>query len=60
MIPDELQDQAALYALGELDTGKIATFEQALTGNAELRAMAREMREASADLARSLAEVASA
>jgi hypothetical protein len=31
MIPDELQDQAALYALGALDTGEIAAFEKALT-----------------------------
>jgi anti-sigma-K factor RskA len=54
MIPDELQDQAALYALGVLDSGEIAAFEKALTGNAELRALVREMREASADLARNV------
>jgi anti-sigma-K factor RskA len=52
MIPDELQDQAALYALGALDAAESARFEAALNGSAELRAMVREMREASADLAR--------
>lgn len=51
MIPDELQDQAALYALGALNAGETSAFEQALTGNAELRTLVREMREASADLA---------
>jgi anti-sigma-K factor RskA len=54
MIPDELQDQAGLYALGALDAGETAAFEKALTGNAELRALVREMREASADLARTV------
>jgi anti-sigma-K factor RskA len=54
MIPDDLQDQAALYALGALDAGETAAFEAALSGNMELRAMVREMREASADLARNV------
>jgi anti-sigma-K factor RskA len=54
MISDELQDQAALYVLGALDAGELSAFEQALAGNAELRAMVREMREASADLARTV------
>lgn len=54
MIPDELQDQAALYALGALDAGETAAFEKALSGNAELGALVREMREASADLARTV------
>jgi anti-sigma-K factor RskA len=54
MIPDKLQDQAALYALRTLDAEEIAAFEKALSGNAELRAMVREMREASADLARTV------
>ncbi|MEO8353199.1 MAG: anti-sigma factor [Chthoniobacteraceae bacterium] len=54
MIPDDLQDQAALYALGALNAEETAAFEAALSGNMELRAMVREMREASADLARSV------
>jgi anti-sigma-K factor RskA len=52
MISNDLQDQAALYALGLLDAEENALFEAAMSGNAELRAMVREMREASADLAR--------
>jgi len=52
MIPDDLQDQAALYALGALDAEESARFEAAMSGSAELRAMVREMREACADLAR--------
>lgn len=51
MIPDELQDQAALYALDALDSQETAGFEAALGKSAELRAMVREMREASSDLA---------
>jgi len=54
MIPDELQDQAALYALGALDAGETAAFEKALAENGELRALVRELREASADLARTV------
>jgi anti-sigma-K factor RskA len=54
MIPDDLQDQAALYALGTLNAEETAAFEAALSGNMELRAMVREMREASADLARNV------
>ncbi len=54
MISDELQDQAALYALGALDAGETAAFETALAENAELRTLVREMREASADLARTV------
>lgn len=54
MIPDDLQDQAALYVLGALDATETVAFEAALNGNAELRAMVREMREASADLAQSV------
>ena len=54
MIPDDLQDQAAIYALGELNAEETAAFETALNGNMELRAMVRELREASADLARNV------
>ena len=53
-IPDELQDQAALYVLDRLDAAESASFEQALRENAELRALVREVREASADLARTV------
>jgi anti-sigma-K factor RskA len=55
MIPDDLQDQAALYALGALDAGETSAFEAAMIGNAELRALVREMREASAALAHGVA-----
>jgi len=51
MIPDDLQDQAALYALGALEAEESARFEDAMRENAELRAMVREMCEASAGLA---------
>jgi anti-sigma-K factor RskA len=54
MIPDDLQDQAALYALGTLSAEETAAFEAMLDGNVELRATVREMREASADLARNV------
>jgi anti-sigma-K factor RskA len=54
MIPDDLQDQAALYALDALNKEETAAFEATLSGNMELRALVREMREASADLARSV------
>jgi anti-sigma-K factor RskA len=54
MIPEELQDQAALYALGALDAADTAAFETALAGNAELRVLVHELREASADLARTV------
>ena len=54
MIPDDLQDQAALYALGALNAEETAAFEAAMAGNAELRTMVREMREASASLAHSV------
>lgn len=50
MIPDDLQDQAALYALGGLGADERTRFEDAMGENAELRAMVREMREASAEL----------
>jgi anti-sigma-K factor RskA len=52
MIPDDLQDQAALYALGALNADETAAFEALMSGNVELRAMVREMREASGDLAK--------
>jgi anti-sigma-K factor RskA len=54
MIPDDLQDQAALYALRALNADETVVFEAVLTGNAELRGLVRELREASADLARTV------
>lgn len=51
MIPDDLQDQAALYVLGSLAAEESARFEAAMSGSAELRAMVRAMREGAADLA---------
>lgn len=51
MIPDELQDQAALYVIDALGREEAAAFEKVLAANAELRAMVREMCEAAADLA---------
>lgn len=50
MIPEELQDQAALYALGMLDAREAAQFESALHGNAELSALVRELREAAGEV----------
>jgi len=54
MIPEDLQDQAALYALGVLSSGETIAFEKAMSGNPELRAMVREMREAAADIGRTV------
>ena len=53
MIPDELQDQAALYVLGKLNADETAAFEAAMIGDVALCSMVREMREASVDLVRS-------
>jgi anti-sigma-K factor RskA len=52
MIPETLQDQAALYALGLLEAGEIEGFEEAMHSSAELRDFVKEMREAAADVAR--------
>ncbi len=54
MIPEDLQDQAALYALGALSAEEIVAFEKTMSGNAELREMVREMREAAADIGRTV------
>ncbi|MBV9276069.1 MAG: anti-sigma factor [Verrucomicrobia bacterium] len=51
MIPEEQQDQAALYALGLLQPDEAAAFESQLTANAELRDMTRELREAAGSVA---------
>jgi anti-sigma-K factor RskA len=54
MIPEELQDQAALYALGALDPSETAAFEKALAQDASLRAMVRDLKDAATALTHSL------
>lgn len=54
MIPEELQDQAALYALGALDPSESAAFEKLLEQDAPLREMVRDLRDASAALTHSV------
>ncbi len=54
MISEEMQDQAALYALGALDPSETAAFEKLLEQDAALRAMVRDLRDASAALTHSL------
>ena len=54
MIPEELQDQAALYALGALDPSETAAFEKVLAQDASLRAMVLDLKEAAAALTHSL------
>jgi len=51
MISDDLQDQAALYALDALIDDERVAFENVMRENAELAALVREMREAAAELA---------
>jgi anti-sigma-K factor RskA len=51
MISEEQQDQAALYVLGLLEPHEAAAFESALNTNAELRDIARELREAAGNVA---------
>ncbi len=51
MIPEEQQDQAALYALGLLEPREATEFEAAMTSNPELRQLANELQEAAATLA---------
>ncbi|MEP7014816.1 MAG: anti-sigma factor [Verrucomicrobiota bacterium] len=53
MISEDLQDQAALFILGALNSEENAAFEKALIAEPELREMVRELREAAADLGRS-------
>lgn len=45
MIPDELQDQAALYVFGALDASEAAAFEEALARDTELRDLVRQLRD---------------
>ncbi|HEX4707985.1 MAG TPA: anti-sigma factor [Candidatus Udaeobacter sp.] len=51
MISEEQQDQAALYVLGLLEPHEAAAFESELSANAELRDIARELREAAGNVA---------
>jgi anti-sigma-K factor RskA len=51
MISEEQQDQAALYVLGLLEPHEVAAFESELNRNAELRDVARELREAAGSVA---------
>lgn len=51
MISEEQQDQAALYALDLLGAEELAAFERELAANAELRTLARELRDAAGALA---------
>jgi anti-sigma-K factor RskA len=51
MISEEQQDQAALYVLGLLEPQQAAEFETELNANAELRDIARELREAAGNVA---------
>jgi anti-sigma-K factor RskA len=51
MISEEQQDQAALYVLGLLEPHEAAAFESELNANAELRDIARELREAAGSVA---------
>jgi anti-sigma-K factor RskA len=51
MISEEQQDQAALYVLGLLEPDEAAAFESELNASAELRDIARELREAAGSVA---------
>jgi anti-sigma-K factor RskA len=50
MIPEEQQDQAALYALGLLSVDEVAAFETQLRSNEELRVLVSELKAAAADV----------
>jgi anti-sigma-K factor RskA len=51
MISEEQQDQASLYVLGLLDAAEANEFEAAMSANAELCDLVRELRDASSELA---------
>lgn len=51
MMSEELHDSAALYVLGSLDAAEAAAFESSLKGDAELRALVVELREAAGAIA---------
>ena len=51
MISEEQQEQAALYALGLLDANEVQAFRRAMAADAELRALAVELRDAAASVA---------
>jgi len=54
MITEEQQDQAALYVLGLLEPDEVPAMESALSANAELRDLVRELGEAAGVLALSV------
>ena len=51
MIPEELQDQAALHALGLLSADEAERFERAMDSDAELAVLVHSLREAAASVA---------
>ena len=51
MIPEELQDQAALHALGLLTADEAEQLERAMDADADLRDLVRSLREAAAEVA---------
>jgi anti-sigma-K factor RskA len=51
MIAEELQDQAALYVLGALDSSEAAQFEGQANANAELQELVRQLRDSASALA---------
>lgn len=51
MIDERMEELASLYALGLLEGGELAAFEQALARDPELQTRVRELRQASASLA---------
>ena len=59
MISDELQEQAALHALGLLDAAEAVAFERQLATDGELRTLTAELRETTAELARGAQDAAS-
>ncbi len=59
MMTEEQQDRAALYAFGSLDADEAAAFEREMAANGELRALAAELRETVASLARTAGDALS-
>ncbi len=51
MISEEHEEQAALYALGLLDANEVEDFRRAMAADADLRALAVELRDAAATIA---------
>jgi len=51
MIPEQLEEQAALYVLGALETEEMRAFEEQLAGNDELREHVRALSDVAGNLA---------